>query len=1854
MDRVSSIARPALVAAVTLGASLVGAEARIESFSPSGYTKDASQVAVRFSEAMVALGDPDRPDPFAVRCAVAGTGRWIDERNWVYDFDYDLPGAEACRFTLRRGVRTLAGERLVGQREHRFHTGGPSILRHAPNATIDERQVFLLALDADADPESIREHVGCRVEGRRDIGVALVAGDTRTEILDALAVHSRYTLDGLIREAGKHLPPAKGDAGRNRALRRIVALRCQEALPGGATVNLTWGTGVAGPNGLIGESDQILAFHVMAFEANVYYEYHDGLLPLPMYVWFTRPVAREFANRFRIIDDKGQPIVGQPEEGAEIRRVHFPGPFREESDYRLELTGPIHDIDGRPLANASSFPRHLRTSRLPPGTTFGDRLRVVEALDPIGVPVLVRRPSDPRIVVRRTRAEDDAELLAWLRRINAHMRDPSRYADGWPAADTPIFEPDAPTERFDLPLADADVPFQIARAPLPANGFHVLELALPWEQDVVGGRYVSAGVLATGLAVHFQHGRGSSIVWVTKLADASPVPDAAIQVTEACSGQVLWVGRTDASGIATVAQSLPVGEDCPEFREAFLVSARTPTDFGYVIADGRRYEDATALRAHTVLDRSLFQPGETVSMKHVLRQATPDGLALPPGLPDSMDVVIRHAHTGETHSETIDVDETGTALGTFELAKEATLGHYTIEVRHGGQRRQSGQFRVENFKAQTMRATVGGPTAPLVRASSVPLTLSVKHLAGGGAAHQEIHVRTRWYDQARLGEPVTRVAAVTLDKNGEAAFVAEDLGPPDTRAMLFVEFDYADANGQIATASGYFELWPAALRLEIEPMAEAPSGVRTLRIVAIGVDGKPLGGKEVEASLYSHLEQRRQMRLPGGFRAWSYLRNQRHEADCSGRTDANGILECQIPPHVDGMVEVEAVAHDEDGNAAKAQRRIWPDSNFLETDEYKLHLPGEYASVAVASPFAKATALVSVHGEGVLDAFVTELDGPQAVVEIPIRRSYADGVNVSVFAVRGREPGTKPPWLDPAGQVFAEVHGDLASHDPLGPGGPDARHDTVWIQVANDTHRLSVDVEPERDTYAIREDVRVGIQVTDPGGAPASNGEIALVVIDEGLADLWPNWSWNILDMILRRPDSEVTTTNGLRELRKPFAVRSLAGGSDLVDRTRTVTMSTGDAIFDQTYQIGVNADAAPDSAPETNLRHRLDHLLLWRGRVALDEDGAAEVIVPLNDLVTSFRIVAVATAGVDLFGTGEATIRTTRDLVLQAGLPPRVREGDRFNATFSVRNAAGSEQTVAVVAEAEGLGKFGRQSVTLPAGVSKDVSWRVAVPAGVDHLAWDVTAVSEAARDRLAARQMVVPLTPVRVHQATLGQLGSPLQWSVKPPRRALRGRGGASVSFRPTILAGLDTMREAMARYRFTCLEQKASVAVALDDPARWSALMASLANSMDRDGLLRFFPTDRLHGSPVLTAYVLTIADASGSTVPETYRGRMIRGLARYLEDEIKRDHDFPGSTRILVRLGVLAALARHGAAEVQMLDGVDLDLELLPTSALLDWIDLLDRLAPEQARLGTAKRLLRSRLNLQGTTLGFSTEHRDRLWWLMVSTDANAARAVATLVDDDDWRTDMPRMVRGLFGRQRYGRWETTVANAWVAVAAARFADAFEAEPVSGTTLVDAGQARHRRQWPNGDAAPADGLPKPIEIPWSAAETLALRHKGSGAPWALVELRAAVPARRAVRRGYRITRTVNPVVSNAPRGWQRGDVAEVLVEVDADADMTWVVVEDPLPPGGVVLGSGLGTDSRMLAAGFRWTERWPVFTERGFDSYRAYYRYIPKGRFTLRYNVRYNTAGTYQLPPARVEAMYAPEMHAELPVKPVTIR
>ena len=40
-------------------------------------------------------------------------------------------------------------------------------------------------------------------------------------------------------------------------------------------------------------------------------------------------------------------------------------------------------------------------------------------------------------------------------------------------------------------------------------------------------------------------------------------------------------------------------------------------------------------------------------------------------------------------------------------------------------------------------------------------------------------------------------------------------------------------------------------------------------------------------------------------------------------------------------------------------------------------------------------------------------------------------------------------------------------------------------------------------------------------------------------------------------------------------------------------------------------------------------------------------------------------------------------------------------------------------------------------------------------------------------------------------------------------------------------------------------------------------------------------------------------------------------------------------------------------------------------------------------------------------------------------------------------------------------------------------------------------------------------------------------------------------------------------------------------------------------------------------------------------------MPRGRHSVEYTLRLNTSGRFQLPPTRVEAMYAPESFGETP-------
>lgn len=500
--------------------------------------------------------------------------------------------------------------------------------------------MFLLATDAVAEPDSIREHARCLIEGSEDDrSVEVIQGHERTEILSALEAAETRRVRALVESASSHLPRAEEHETRSRALERIVMLRCRDPLPPDVNMELVWGAGIAALNGSATMQDQSLSFSVRPeFTAHFFcLNTFKGRCVGDIRIQFNSPVARELVKGIRLVDENDVVVPAKVNDGPWITNLNFPDAFRDQTSYRAELVGPITDIDGRELANASSFPRTIRFGKLPPDASFGV-LRVVPTGPDAIAPVLLRRIEEP-LAGRRLEVADDTEIVAWMRRVGRFRHKPDHEWSGM-ASEHSVFGTGEASVDFTLPQGGPDQPYWVAGVPLGKPGFHVVELELPAARGLPR-RYAAGSVVVTDLAVHVHRAKESSVVWVTTLSDGQPVDGADVAIRDACTGRVVARAATDAEGIAWIPGALPWREACADFR--YLVSARRDGDLGLATSGSPRDEEPhPTFVTHPILDRALYQPGETVSMKLIVRFANANGLALPGNLTQGAEVSINH------------------------------------------------------------------------------------------------------------------------------------------------------------------------------------------------------------------------------------------------------------------------------------------------------------------------------------------------------------------------------------------------------------------------------------------------------------------------------------------------------------------------------------------------------------------------------------------------------------------------------------------------------------------------------------------------------------------------------------------------------------------------------------------------------------------------------------------------------------------------------------------------------------------------------------------------------------------------------------------------------------------------------------------------------------------------------------------------------------------------------------------------------------------------------------------------------------------------------------------------------------
>ncbi|HEX8572761.1 MAG TPA: MG2 domain-containing protein [Allosphingosinicella sp.] len=1506
----------------------------------------------------------------------------------------------------------------------------------------------------------------------------------------------------------------------------------------------------------------------------------------------------------------------------------------------------------------------------------------------------------------------DAEIARWVRRIYEAQEDDIRQEG---PEDNPrqvnytgtksLLAGASGVERMKLALPGRGKDFEVVGVPLARPGFYVVELASPELGRILLGRpatrYVNAAALVTDMVVHFKWGRAGSLAWVTSLDKGKPVGGASIQVTDICSGELLATGTTDKQGRLAIAGGLPPpstragcenlgGDSAP-----MIVSARKGGDFSFALTqwgDGIRPYDFDLPYGwskpepvfHSILDRTLLRAGETIHMTHVYREPTPTGLRSAGTLSGAL--VLQHRGSPTSFEVPLALDDGGVGETQWTPPKGAPAGDYDIQVKLGPPERKVGEddendpevhtiytsqsFRVDEYRLPTMRATVGGPREPAVRPRQLPLDLYVGYLSGGGSPAAAVKLRTAWElisqapddweDWSFGGSPVREgtvalnedgndgdapqlpdatTLPLTLDANG-ALRTPLDIPELHDNARLIVEMDYADANGETLTASTRIPIYSAAIRLGIKPDGWVQrSGDMRVKMVALGLDGRRLRGQPVEVALYTREIISARRRLIGGFYAFdNVVRTERIAARCEAATDSLGLAECRLDPGVSGEVIAVATTKDREGNEARAVTSMYlagDDEWWFGGDngdrmdiiaDSRAYKSGDTARIQVRMPFRKATALVTVEREGVLSSFVTELSGKEPVIDVKLPGSYAPDVYISVMAVRGRVASWRV-WLAEFAQrwkvpLVARIANPTALVDLAKPSW---RIGMTKVKVGWEAHRLKVAVKTEKDRYQVRDHVRTAVQVLGPDGKPARSAEFAFAAVDQALLQLSPNESWDVLKAMMgERPLSVVTSTAAMQVVGKRHYGRKAVpagggGGTDLTDLVRT------------------------DFKP----------VLLWKGRVRLDSEGRAELDVPLADSLSAYKLVAVATAGGDLFGTGSATIRTVQDLTVYAGLPPLVRSGDEYGATFTLRN--GTDRAMSVTASAElepGPAPGGPQTVTVPAGGAVPLTWRLTAPENVETLRWTVSARSADGRaDRIRVEQQVVHPVPVETWAATFFRFG-PAPFPVARPAGALPGRGSIDVALSATPAPSLTGVQNYMLLYPFTCFEQRLSRSVALGNALPWMAMMDDLPAYIDRRGLLRYWPGDYMPGSIALTAYALSITAEAGYEWPPERKKRLLEAMKAVVDGRLDDDNEGPADMRLL-RLSALAALARNGAATPAMIGQAAIPVADMPTAMLADWLVTLDKVPGAGAkRRAAAEAALRGRIVFEGTRLDL-VDAKVAPWWMMVSDDEMALKALLAVVGRPGWAADAPRMMIGAGLRQRRGHWDTTPANAWGTIAVRRFEAAYPAA-AAGTSTVRLGGETQTRMWPRVEAGSKRVSPPPMSFPLPArADSLSFAHSAQPAPWATVSVRAAVPLAAPAFAGYRVSREIAFLERKRADALSSGDVLKVRITVDAPVDRTWVVVEDPIPAGASIISGGGGQSALLAGRASAGSGSWPSYIERGNDSWRAYFGWLPKGRTVVEYALRLNGAGRFQLPPTRVEAMYSPEIHAALPNRPVVV-
>lgn len=812
----------------------------------------------------------------------------------------------------------------------------------------------------------------------------------------------------------------------------------------------------------------------------------------------------------------------------------------------------------------------------------------------------------------------------------------------------------------------------------------------------------------TDLAIDAKLSKEDGLVWLTSLNTGKAKPNTVITVYNS-GAKELYRGVTNHKGLLEIPGweklmrlSLNKEKDNKKKRhDPFYIFAKSADDRAFITSQwteglgtygfygyNESSEEGTErkVRAHLLTDRGLYKPGETVKIKGYLRQVTAKGLE---PFTESFTVEIDRPRSKTPEKYSVTPNARGNFDLSYTIPEHGALGSYSIDLvtmdKWLNFAPSSKYFSVQKFRTPEFKVQLKGKAKMYYRNDPLTVDVSSEYLFGAPVKKGKTFISVSSYASSfspkndkdfsfgRLWEHTSedeekfehlyREESVVLNDKGVFEFTQKTEGKRVDPIRYSVEASVTDLSGQQQSSRRGFMVHPAQYYIgaRLDQLFYETDQQIKLMFATINAEGKYLFEHKVKANLMrvKWISVKRET-LKGQFE--TEIQKVTEKVDSCEKKASSKENECEFKISEAGYYYISLQGKDAKDRMAVTEVPLyvsgksysyWPseDSHSLELVKDKmLYRKGDVAEILIKSPYQSAQALISVERDHVLSYYTKKLEGSTSIVKLPIKEAYAPNIFVSVVLVKGATD-------------IDQSHGQVKAHQSQAL----VRAGRIEVPVEPYEKDIQLSIEPEQKVYKPGEMARVKFKIDD--FPKSKDAEITVMVVDEGVL---------------------------------------LAGGYRLKNPLDTFYASyyhDVNQLDARIYYVGMQGmtekgeDPASGGGKMNQFRKKFIPLAYFNGEL-LSKNGEAVIEFEVPDQLTTFKVLAIANAGVDKFGLGEAEFKTQRDLMIRPALPRFIRVGDKIKSTVVLHNNTDQKMVATLNMESDNLKLLDKASdqVTIPA----------------------------------------------------------------------------------------------------------------------------------------------------------------------------------------------------------------------------------------------------------------------------------------------------------------------------------------------------------------------------------------------------------------------------------------------------------------------------------------------------------------------------------------------------------------------------